>query len=325
MIDTIRFAIPCNKSLIHDLSQYGLLYSKTDASRGILLQYRLHTQIKTPSYDRAINFFYNSNTDRLYLEFSIAKYYYNHNVYLLYSSDIDLGINKFFDFLRSRLPNIPPLNTWILDRLDVCYSWKFHDQETAEKLCRVLQSLQYPRQKVYRYESSVLFVGSSYSSKFYLKKPEFYKHDFPYIVQYDPDQAHKILSIADGVLRFEVTIRKKYLKSYGLRVNASQLHTLDTYQILNTFLQKLIPPNTTASNKLEVYEKLANTFRSNKALRLYQFWSLYYSTSYDRFVLDRSLSRSQIWRNKKDLANASIGIPSDVPVSLSIPSPYSVN
>lgn len=325
MIDTIRFAIPSSNKLIRELSQYGLLYSKTDASRGILLQYRLHTQIKTPSYDRAINFFYNSNTDQLHVEFSIAKYYYNHNVYLMYSNDIEKGINKFFDFLRSRLPSIPPLNTWLLDRLDVCYSWKLQDQASVENLCKVIQSLKYPRQKVYRYQDSIMFVGSSYSSKFYLKYPEFYKHDYPYIVQYDPDQAHKLLSIASGVLRYEVTIRKNWLKTHGLRINASQLHTLNTYQLLNHFLQKTLPPNTTTTNKIDVYDRLANTYRANKALRLYQFWSLYFSTSYDRFVLDRSLSRSQIWRNKKDLSNASIGIPSDVPVSLSIPSPYSVN
>lgn len=228
MIDTIKLAIPLTKrqhALIHnsvvsdDQEQWALFNPFSGELR--MIRIKGLAQTDQHSFHREIRFdvspIFVENDTYLWIELSLPKLWYGHNIWLLY------GFTKALSLLKERLEielnltrknKLPDILTWQVRRLDICYAWKFPSQFTAESYLDSLKHLHFPRKQPVYYSSGLAFIGGTYSLKFYLKLPEFRKHDLPELVKrkYRLEYINDLESRANGILRCEATIRNKYLK-----------------------------------------------------------------------------------------------------------------
>lgn len=165
---------------------------------------------------------------KLVLEFSIPKFWYGHNIRLLYDF---LGVlqhfrkllNQQFNLQRIPLPQPPE---WAVMRLDPCYAWRFPNQLAAHQYLEGLKHFSYPKKKPIIYETSIVFPGTTYSLKFYEKYPEFRVHDMKVLVKSGAalEWINLLEGLAIGVLRCEATLRTKFLKRQGINTVADLLN-----------------------------------------------------------------------------------------------------
>lgn len=331
MIDTVRLIIPLTKSLKDAIEQRAVEVSKFDHSAGTLLFSVHKTEVYLPSYDSSVNLFLPPNASELILEFSLAKYVYSHNIYLLYLEDIQLSLTALYLDLLREFPGLPDLTTWRIARFDLCYTWKLPTEAHLLSLLQIVQKIDYPRQRKQIYDTSVTWVGSSYSSKFYLKSPEFQRHDYQRIKKRDPDMANMLLNTANNCLRFEVTMRKKYILDYFQRDTIDILYNpysltkllQEKFARFQGFLGKI-----TMTNPSQALDQLLTFYKPTKAIQLYQFWLAWYqSGSSHKEILRANYHRTTIYRHLKDLRIAGVGVyvPDLQLPTLEIPSPLAVN
>lgn len=166
-----------------------------------------------------------------------------------------------------------------------------------------------------------------YTVKFYLKYPEFQRHDLK--KGQNDDRLYEILELAKGVLRFEISCHKRQLPElfYG-KSRITYRDLLDEERIielLNKYKNKLLSNlDPKLVNDKSVLDKLKGYYPHKKALRLYTFYKQFYSNSpHEKQLLRDNYHQTTIWRNKHDLASIGIGILSDITsldFSLDIPS-----
>lgn len=286
--------------------------------------------VELGSYDSKITIrCYDDET--VHFELSLPKFVFGHNVFLLYPAQIEEAASMLQNRLQDYFGSFPPYKEWRVERLDICYAWKFQDQRAAYHALTVLKAFDYPRKQKHIYNSSVQWTGRSYSLKFYLKLDEFQAHGLKELK--NTFFSGEVLKLADGVLRFEVTCRKQQIEELFSRKNIyiSDLSDNDFIETaLEHFLGKLLSnlnPHTT--NNIDVINRLTRTFSKRKAQLLWSFYKEWFSKdTYSRQILKDNYCQSTIWRKKRDLALANVGLPSeDVPLdfTLDIPSVHVVN
>jgi hypothetical protein len=157
----------------------------------------------------------------LTLEFSIPKFWYGHNVHLLY--DWVKPLYRLKELIEQQFGmrgrgKLPDPHTWALLRADVCYAWRFPSQQLCHQFLCSLKRLHFPRKKPVIYDSSIVFAGTSYTVKIYEKLPEFKAHDLKEMVKagVSLEFIEHCELIACGVLRFEATLRRRYLRKQGI-------------------------------------------------------------------------------------------------------------
>jgi Phage replication protein CRI len=166
---------------------------------------------------------YIKNECRLTLEFSIPKYWYGHNIHLLYDFITPLNhlkkrLNEQFGFkARGQLIDV---DKWHVTRVDVCYAWRFPSQNLAKQFLNSLKRLHFPRKKPIIYDDSILFSGKTYSFKVYLKAPEFKAHDRKELLKAKAslEWVNHCEALADGIVRVEATLRRQYLKLHNINI-----------------------------------------------------------------------------------------------------------
>jgi len=333
MIDTVRFNIPATPEYAAFLRKNAVEFHKKDHSTNTT-QYQVYTsQVFLPSYNNYLSLFLPQGAQYIQLELSLAKYCYGHNVYLLYPQDVLLVLTSLYLDLDRVLPGFPHLEVWKIIRLDLCYSWKFAHEYQARSVMDIVQSIDYPRQKRRVYDSSVMWVGSSYSSKFYLKADEFQKHDYSRIKKVDPDKANLLLNTAGNIVRYEVTLRNKYLlDKYGRDIDSYKLLT-NTDLIMKEIKEKFsrfqgFLGTVKMTRPTQALDQLLLKYKPTKAIQLYQFWlSWYQSGQNHRQVIKDNYHRSTVYRHIRDLRLAGVGVyvPEYNLPTLQIPSPLAVN
>lgn len=273
-------------------------------------------------------------SEEAYIEFSIPKQYLGNNVELVYPSSLEQALAGVHGSLVDRFGAFPSYRNWRLQRLDLCYGWKYSSQASAAAILNVLKTFDYPRKNKYLYQESVMWRGKTSSIKFYLKYPEFIRHDYKKLVQLGKDEyADKILKLSEGVLRFEITFRKPAIDTlFGRRtVYYSSLLDLD---FLETALDLKLGQLTMNLDKSviddnEALRRLKLIYPSQKAIRLLNFYILYNSTNINhRRMIRENYTYTTIWRYKSDIAKAKLGLPnfkSPVEFKLDIPSDLVVN
>ncbi len=179
------------------------------------------------SWNRDINVFLDCLNKCVFIEFSLNKMIFGHNLYNYENSVYHLFM--FLSELYNRFNvefNYAEFSKIELYRLDLSYNYKFN-----EDVISVLQSIfkkvqRYKRKKVHFYEGSLMFVGSWYSLKFYNKHEEFKKHDYKELKQ-----------------RLEDISEDKILKSLGFHIyNGKEILVSETDKevILNKILSSLV-------------------------------------------------------------------------------------
>lgn len=231
MIDTIKVQIPLTESQFitilqrtsdTDYEQWARVNLKSGEMR-LLRVYGLAATDQN-SFHRDIRWdvspTFTPGKTYLIVELSLPKLFYGDNIRLLYDPIAALELlrkflNRAFDFkTRAQLPNP---KTWGVTRLDVCYAWKFPDEEHAEHFLQGLKRQRFPYKQPVIHKTSIEFRGgphATYSAKFYLKLPEFRVHDAKAMRKAKvPESDIRFREyLAAGVLRFEATLRQKYLK-----------------------------------------------------------------------------------------------------------------
>lgn len=231
MIDTVRIQIPLTET------QWTAIYSSTkDSDREQWAKYSMKTgelrlirvnglaATDQNSFHRDIKWdvspSYSPGKSDLTVELSLPKLFYGDNVRLLHNSIAALKIlrtllNRAFGFKTAR--QLPQPLTWKVARADLCYTWRFPDQEHAQHFLNGLKSQRFPHKQPTIRPTSITFTSgptATYSAKFYLKLPEFLAHDAKAMLKAKMHESEIRFRehLATGLLRFEVTLRQKWLK-----------------------------------------------------------------------------------------------------------------
>lgn len=300
MIDTIRLKF--NITHLNEEKLLSISYAKSGE-----IQFKVFKdviQVGSFSYDLNI---YVSNDLVLFCEFSVPKFLYGNNLDLAYFSDIVYVLNcvkaQIDTFCKS--PDVP---NWGVQRLDLC---SYLSSENPYSDIHMFQLLDYPRKKKYIYDTSVMFVGSSFSTKLYIKEDEFFSHDFKQICKTDLSLAYNLLERSKGLIRLETTYRAKSLKDI-LNLKSVTVHDIISKEkiIINHFnkiISKLygdINPNDMKQKNL--LKSLQKHYKNTRALQLYSFYVFYYSDDFNKSLVKSMYSRSQIYRNLKAIKIALI-------------------
>jgi hypothetical protein len=167
----------------------------------------------------------------LTVELSLPKFLYGHNIHLLYNFTVAIArlkelLEKQFS-LKTRAKFVD-IGYWQVWRVDCCYAWRTPDQKIAQQVLDSLKHLHYPRKKPIIYPTSIVFVGRTYSIKFYLKLPEFKAHDLKALLKAKAslEWVNHLEQKADGVLRYEATLRRQYLEKQDIRTVADLMRPL---------------------------------------------------------------------------------------------------
>jgi II/X family phage/plasmid replication protein len=197
---------------------------------------------------------------------------------------------------------------WQLMRIDLCYAWKFETQDQAEVMLDILRSFNFGRKKKATYDTSVMYVGQSYSLKFYLKHPEFFRHDFKILRDLGHvDFAYRMLDVAKGVLRFEVTLRKPFLnyhfgkkKIYVKDLREEKLWSI-IYQLFDRFMGGF---NIKYKTKQQIKALLITAWGKKKGGRLNVFYS--YFITEGKSACREIYASSTVWQYLREIKQAGV-------------------
>lgn len=310
MIDTIKLGIPISKNqhqklekLVTDNGDWQWVMFNAKAGELRFIRHKGLIKTDHQSFRREIfwdipEFYENKNT-YLTLEFSIPKYWYGHNIHLLYDyvGALEVLRKSLQKQLHLRLPDVLDWQVW---RADICYAWRCPSQRIAESILDSIKKLHFPRKKPHIYGDSIMFAGTTYSLKFYLKLPEFFAHDRKSLLKSNArlEWVNHLEEKADGVLRCEATLRRKYLQRNNIHCvgdliqdvtyfrNDDELKEnypgIDESPIMNTYaticILKYMDSDTTVSiehNKLNIHSNLLSKFNED-----YEFYAPEYNVNF---------------------------------------------
>ena len=231
MLDTIKVAIPLTQGQhrrIHKIAAQNDTWTWALFNQGtgesLARKFKGLAQTDGESYHREIRFDYAprwSHDAKLWVEFSVPKFWYGHNVVMLY--DWPQALRHFrkllieqFELKRLRFPEI---ETWEVYRADACYAYGLPTQQTAQLYLDSLKRQRFPRKQPAIHPHSIFFGGGTFAFKVYLKKPEFMAHDRKELVKQKAsyDWIEHLERLAEGVLRVEASMRRKYLTRIGIK------------------------------------------------------------------------------------------------------------
>lgn len=335
MIDTIRFKIRISSEQ-YDRIKISCLPSEYFDKRGEMKR-RLVGKVSVPPFNAEMTIMiFSEFPNILYLEGSLPKLWYGENVHLFYANQLEPTLEILYQSLFKKFESFPDYSVWEIQRLDVCYAWKFSTPEEALKVMEYVQSLEYLRKikTVYPGES-VDFVGGQTKVKFYLKGPEYKKHGFIELMKKEkPELAKSVLELTSGVLRFEVTYRRKALLDFFKENRSIRYERFIDDSVLADLMLKTFS-NFTANIDKEVVkldsvvQALMKCYKANKAIRLLCWYNTFILSRIPiRNLIRKYANSSDISANKRDLELASVLIPTMLDVSpfkFPIPSTMTVN
>lgn len=308
MIDTVRFKIRINELQIKNLKKYFYENSKKQGSKQIYKVY--NGFIDLPSFDSKINFFVEKNTEYLYLEYSVPKYTFGHNIYHANYDHMYNSMIEIHKLIEKYIHDFDHPDNWEIQRIDYCYNYDMIDDKVSLLVLSALQNIDVARKKKYIYDTSLMYKGKTFSSKFYMKGKEFSRNDFKRIYKHDKNLALRLELIAKRLLRYEITCRKTYLSRLldKKRIKYNDIIQLDPRQVINLNIQAITRYiDLDFSRKLTNKQLLEKHFSKTKSIRLLHFFEDYYSNDLSRKkALQEQYSRQTIYRNKKDIKKAGL-------------------
>jgi hypothetical protein len=270
------------------------------------------------SWCRDITCIIDEYNHRILIEFSLPKFVNGQNVDLLYNYRAGLldFIGFIYQYFRCPLPDEKTLMAIELSRIDFCYYYKYPSQIHANDFIRSFKSwCNHKRKKIHYYDTSVMFVGRSYSLKFYMKYNEFQTHDKREIQknitmildsQYKDssktikdynDMINYCDAFSTGMVRCEFSVRKQKLNYDNLYTikDLLELDVIDYYEGLLDRMGVLKMGHTQkdeyfnqlkSDKKLLYYCSLLETFGKDKVKELYCRQTV---SKYDKMLRDLSI------------------------------------
>ena len=241
MIDTIRFKVHLMPDQYPIITK-GFLRCPYMNKLGELKQ-REVGEIVFPPYGAKLSLLlYSDHPETLYVEGSLPKLWYGENMHLLYTSQLEPLLEFIYMAFIRRYESFSHYSLWEVQRLDICYAWRFPTQDEATEVLKYAQTLDYPRKNKHPYgEESVDFGGSTSKIKFYLKLPEFKKKGFrDLLANKDIQLAVDTLKMSTGVLRYEITLRRKALQSMLKKKSITFMDCLDESKLCLLYTSRCV-------------------------------------------------------------------------------------
>lgn len=204
---------------------------------------------------------------------------------------------------------LPKLNHWFLQRIDITKCFDLSEQFNVCRYINSLNLISYPRRNIKFYENETLYCAGQISTlKIYNKLLEFNKND--------KIKVSKFISTLDfvekikGYVRFECEIKKKklmmlYHKKY---IRLTLINYNDLEKVWSEEFMKILKFDENkikrVRTKEDVRNRLLETYKSTKSLRLYQFFITILNDGYNNVRLQ--FDDSTFYRNINDLKSAGI-------------------
>lgn len=313
MIDTIKFLIPIDDNEALESIKKQLTRTRRENIHTNELKFEYFTEeVEVGSYERTARIYLKQDNPKgLFVEFSLPKQYYDNNVEMIHAYDIEYILDNFKnDICQFFQEYIPHIEKWVIYRLDLCYNWTFESEQKCQSLMNFIQRIDFPKKKKFVYDTSVMYKGTAYTIKFYLKGAEFKKHDYKAIFEKDKDKADLLLGWAQKILRFEVEFKKGYLSNLFPHEKVLVSHLIYDKiieDILKKYLDLVFRYIDKENMKYEnVRQLIDNNFKPAKALKLYQFYKGFYFEPDEKYHIKKGLNPSTIWRHKRDLKNIGV-------------------
>jgi len=304
MIDTIRFKIPYKvpKNLRTYFNQFC---TPTFDQDGQFQFFKTFQNLPSSYKSIAIKLGDEDNDNDTYLECSFPKHSLGNNIAMTCPERLGDFLESIRDSLQLTINNpsprlnvknhslpvinliewgegtihLPPVDSWILHRLDICWNWKLDTDKQAMDYLNGYKGFSAKRKHRIEAETGFEDFGRNYTIKFYLKYPEFKIHDFKEIYKkYGNEKATNLLCEAIGILRFETELRKaQCLVDFGEDLTWIAIKDKITTENIKRLLYKYLNIYTqNFSNKLmtrdQILDKLVEKYGSEVGTRLYYFY-----------------------------------------------------
>lgn len=202
----------------------------------------IYKPVYQPSSHYKVIFMINPHKDCITFTFSIPKYFYSHNIAQAIcnvnevnefsasnfdvSTQIELGYNRLIRYINQFFLNEFPTckihwENLELRRLDFCFNQIFKTKSMALEYLELQRTIRKKHMrddstKSNNYKTAIFYFNDSYSVKIYHKGSEFSKNDRKELdrinsfgkMSFDTEY---LQSFSDRILRYEVTIRPKYM------------------------------------------------------------------------------------------------------------------
>lgn len=279
------------------------MYDHIDA--GVLVYEVFRYDLNLPSSNRTIAVFI--NRDSIKIEFSIPKFLFGHNLFPVTFDDIVPVLEQIQTVLEDKINAVfpYPVEEWNIQRIDIC---DLFDSSDIQALLVRLQNSSYPRQTIHVYKTSVMFVGRTYTTKFYKKYDEFMKNDFKFLKEKDYGLAIQLANSVRNSLRFEVGYKREFLVKYlKLRTNTVKVKNILEYKnkLLKHFemIRHKFYLNTDIILENATDESICDTFvkklGKKKGLVLFDFYKKYFSSRESRSMLKDQYAKNTFYKYKK--------------------------
>ena len=313
-IDTVKFVVTVDDELFKIIKKDSLETHQTDNRFGVTKLHYFTSHTNIPSYFRGIIVYiddYKDNT--VFFETSLPKLLFNNNLRLITIPEAIHACNYLQDIFIGKFGSFPTIYDWRINRMDLCYAWYLKNHEDVIMLNNLLYPFIRTRKNVKFYPGESIYASSELGAiKFYNKLLEYKKHDFKELQKFDNDYAYDLLLQSENIYRFENEIRRRQLKKKfdtGI-LSIENLFKEDIItKILSQSFSNIVDNKVNFNSNLDIKKKLINMYGATKALQLHRFYKDYYSPDPDeRAFLEVTCDRTTIWRNRKALQKAGLGI-----------------
>lgn len=228
------------------------------------------------SHDHRIRF--NIRDKSIVIEGSVHKLLLGHNIFGG-SDDLQACARFIVSGISARLGvDLPPADLWAVHQIDEANGYLFEGFDAVEGYFRAMQGVSYPRRQVSRHAFQSIHVpGRLTTLKLYHKGVEFSKHDRKRLkrgmLRADLDWLQKY---ANGVLRSEVSIRRRLVEDFGHWPLVSEVPAGYAKRIHDSELARLVREGKaemqTVRTFLEVKARLHEVYTPRNAHLLLGTW-----------------------------------------------------
>jgi len=269
LIDTVCFLTPVIPAFyIEKIKRNLKIYSCVDCSTGEVL-YNFSTGVVKGSYDSSINLKINQDNS-IKITCSIHKVLLGYNI--AYGSDnlvlLANCLKKIlYDALEVKLPDVM---TWELLQVDYTLTFNLHSQDNVEHYINSLKNAEYARRNAKHYNNNGLQVpGATTVIKFYNKQKEFLEHDYSKIKKVvGQASADNLLTLANGLLRIEVSIRSRKLK----QIFKKTVYRKEIYKLYRKAVNEFGIQSVQAQNTTKFFEKNKVTLKDFQIEKIIKIW-----------------------------------------------------
>lgn len=269
MIDTVCFLTPVIPTFyIEKIKRNLKIYSCVDCSTGEVL-YNFSTGVVKGSYDSSINLKINQDNS-IKITCSIHKVLLGYNI--AYGSDNLILLANclkkiLYDALEVKLPDVM---AWELLQVDYTLTFNLHSQDNVEHYINSLKNAEYARRNAKHYNNNGLQVpGATTVIKFYNKQKEFLEHDYSKIKKVvGQGAADNLLTLANGLLRIEVSIRSRKLK----QIFKKTVYRKEIYKLYRKAVDEFGIQSVQAQNTTKFFEKNKVTLKDFQIQKIIKIW-----------------------------------------------------